>query len=67
MTFAVHHRLTRAETDVFAALCLGLSNAEIGRRLSVSLDTVKTHLSRVYRKLGVASRAQALASVRALR
>jgi DNA-binding CsgD family transcriptional regulator len=57
---AVGHGLTQAETDVLAALALGLSNAAIARRLFVSVETVKTHLYRVFRKLGVSSRTQAL-------
>ena len=40
----------------------GLSNSEIGRELYLSEDTVKTHARRLYRKLGAADRAQAVAS-----
>jgi DNA-binding NarL/FixJ family response regulator len=36
-----------------------LRNGEIARALYVSEDTVKTHLKRAYRKVGVANRAQA--------
>jgi DNA-binding NarL/FixJ family response regulator len=39
----------------------GRSNAEIGRELYVSEDTVKTHARRLFRKLGAADRAQAVA------
>jgi DNA-binding CsgD family transcriptional regulator len=59
------HGLTRAETRVLSVLLLGFSNDEIARRLYVSVDTVKTHLQRIFRKLGVASRAQAVAAVHA--
>jgi DNA-binding CsgD family transcriptional regulator len=55
--------LTRAEARVLAALSSGLSNGEIARQLCISVDTVKTHLQRVFRKLGVTSRAQALLAV----
>lgn len=41
----------------------GLSNARIAQHLHVSIDTVKTHLRRIFRKLGVASRTQAMLSV----
>jgi DNA-binding CsgD family transcriptional regulator len=56
--------LTRAETRVLHVLLLGLSNRDIAERLSLSIDTVKTHVHRIFRKLGVASRAQTLARVR---
>ena len=36
----------------------GLSNAEIARALFLTRKTIEMHLSRVYRKLGVASREQ---------
>jgi DNA-binding NarL/FixJ family response regulator len=36
----------------------GLSNPEVGRRLFMSRGTVKTHLSHVYAKLGVANRTE---------
>ena len=56
--------LTRAEARVLSVLLLGASNREIAQRLCVSIDTVKTHVQRIFRKLGVASRAQALATIR---
>jgi hypothetical protein len=40
-------------------LAEGLSNVEIGRRLYISDHTVKYHLRRAYRKLGVANRTEA--------
>jgi DNA-binding NarL/FixJ family response regulator len=40
----------------------GKSNAEIGRDLYVSEDTVKTHARRLFRKLGARDRAHAVAS-----
>jgi ATP/maltotriose-dependent transcriptional regulator MalT len=40
---------------------MGCANKDIGRHLEISLSTVKSHLSTLYRKLGVDSRTQALA------
>ncbi len=51
--------LTTAEAHVLAALREGLSNAEIARRLLISVPTVKTHVHHVLAKLGVSSRLQA--------
>jgi NarL family two-component system response regulator LiaR len=52
-------RLTPRERDVLVALAEGRSNREIGRTLRISEETVKTHLSSVLAKLGVADRTQA--------
>lgn len=52
--------LTRKERDVLERLARGLSNAEIGRELWLSQQTVKFHLTNVYRKLGVANRTEAV-------
>jgi two-component system NarL family response regulator/two-component system nitrate/nitrite response regulator NarL len=48
--------LTVRELDIVRMIALGLRNAEIARRLSVSEGTVKSHLHHVYEKLGVDSR-----------
>lgn len=55
-------RLTQRERDVLALLADGLSNDEIGRRLSISVETVRTHLRKAMTKLGSASRTQAVAT-----
>jgi predicted ATPase/DNA-binding CsgD family transcriptional regulator len=50
--------LTPTELDVVRLVVDGLSNPEIGSRLFMSRGTVKTHLSHVYAKLGVANRTE---------
>jgi DNA-binding NarL/FixJ family response regulator len=53
-------RMTDRELDVLRLLTAGLANREIGERLFLSPDTVKTHLGNIYRKLGVEGRTQAV-------
>lgn len=53
--------LTPREREILASLVRGLSNSEIGRELWITEKTVKFHLSNLYRKLGVETRAQAIA------
>ncbi len=50
--------LTPREMEVLAALSKGLSNKEIGRRLGISLHTVKFHLESLMRKLETSSRTE---------
>jgi len=52
-------RLTRRERELLALLTRGSSNAELAQTLWVTEQTVKFHLSNIYRKLGVANRAEA--------
>ena len=51
--------LTPRELEALALAAQGCTNAEIARTLWVSLETVKSHLSSVYRKLGAANRTEA--------
>jgi len=51
-------RLTERELDVARAIGEGLSNAEVGARLYLSVPTVKAHVSAVLDKLGAANRVQ---------
>ena len=53
--------LTPRELEVTRLICQGYSNAEIARQLVVAVSTVKKHTSHIYDKLGVRSRAQAIA------
>jgi DNA-binding NarL/FixJ family response regulator len=50
--------LTGAEERVAALAACGRTNVEIASELGVSAKTVETHLSRVYRKLGLRSRTE---------
>ena len=53
--------LTDREVQVLQFVALGHTSAAIGRRLDISARTVTKHLEHIYRKLGVASRAHAVA------
>jgi two-component system, NarL family, nitrate/nitrite response regulator NarL len=61
---AVHERpfLSAREREVLELVAEGLTAPQIGRRIHLSTATVKTHLSHVYEKLGVAERAAAVAA-----
>jgi DNA-binding NarL/FixJ family response regulator len=52
--------LTESQLRVLRALACGLPNKEIARELWLSEQTVKFHLSNIYRALGVSSRAEAI-------
>jgi len=53
--------LTAREIQVLEGMSHGRSNAEIGRDLFLSEDTVKTHARRLFKKLGASDRAHAVA------
>jgi DNA-binding NarL/FixJ family response regulator len=55
------HGLTQRESEVLALTVAGLSNRAIAGRLVVGEETVKSHLSSIYRKLEVGDRAGAVA------
>ena len=57
--------LADREREVAIAVAEGLTNAEIAAALYLGLPTVKTHLGRVFAKLGVSSRLQVGLAVRA--
>jgi DNA-binding NarL/FixJ family response regulator len=54
--------LTPREAELLGLLTEGLSNRELGQRLFISEATVKTHLAHIYAKLGVETRAAAIAT-----
>jgi LuxR family maltose regulon positive regulatory protein len=58
--------LSERELEVLALVAAGRSNLEIAGQLFVTVDTVKKHLTHIFRKLGVRSRTQAVAQAREL-
>ncbi len=59
--------LSKRELEVLQLMAEGLSNEEIAERLYVSLNTIKTHTSRVFEKLDVKRRTQAIEKAKRLR
>ncbi len=55
-------KLTQRELDVLGLLAEGLQHEEIGRRLGISSETVRTHLRKASDRLGAATRTQAVAT-----
>lgn len=55
-------RLTQRELDVLGLLAEGLAHEEIGRRLGISSETVRTHLRKASGRLGASTRTQAVAT-----
>jgi len=58
--------LSEREHEVLARLALGDSNRQIADELYLSIDTVKTHVKKVFGKLGVTNRTQAALAARSL-
>ncbi len=55
-------QLSMREMQVLTGMSQGKSNAQIGRELYLSEDTIKTHARRLFRKLGAKDRAEAVAT-----
>jgi DNA-binding NarL/FixJ family response regulator len=53
-------KLTKRQKQLILLLNQGLSNREIAEKLDISEHTVKVHLGRLFRRIGVTSRTQAL-------
>lgn len=61
---AAFAQLTAREREVLSLITEGLANADIGERLAISEKTVRNHVSNLFDKLGVWSRAQAIVFAR---
>lgn len=58
--------ISKRELEVLELIAQGLSNSEIAERLFVSLNTIKTHSSKLFEKLEVNRRAQAVEAAKRL-
>ena len=63
----VHTPLTRREWEVLDLLCDGRTTEEMANAFVVSEETIRSHVKRILHKLGVHSRAQAVATMRCMR
>jgi len=61
---ALFESLSEREREILANLCSGLTNAAIGKALFISEKTVRNHITRIFEKLGVANRSQAIVVAR---
>ncbi len=59
--------LSEREREVLHLIAAGLSNQEIGKKLFISLNTVRTHTKNINSKLNVHSRTQAIARAKELK
>ena len=60
----VGERLTERQTEVLRQLCRGLTNKEISRALELSEKTTKSHVTAIFKALGVVNRTQAATAAR---
>jgi transcriptional regulator EpsA len=64
--FLKEHDLTDREVEILDWIAMGKTNPEIGNILDISAFTVKNHLQRVFKKLNVSNRAQAVSKLNSL-
>ncbi|MDB5394415.1 MAG: helix-turn-helix transcriptional regulator, partial [Rhodospirillales bacterium] len=62
----VSDRLSRREREIVGMISEGFPNKRIARSLAISPETVKSHLKRIFLKLAVASRIEAVSRARSL-
>ncbi len=60
------HRLTRSERRVLSLVAQGKRNKDVANQLFVSVNTVKTHLQHIFKKLEVSNRRDASQAYRSL-
>jgi DNA-binding NarL/FixJ family response regulator len=53
---AAAKKLTLRESEIVRNVAIGMRNAEVAARLSLSESTVKSHLARIFQKLGIRDR-----------
>lgn len=63
---AYHPQLTKRELEILTCLPTRLSTGEIATRLSISPNTVKTHVKNIYKKLDAGSRNEAIVNAAGL-
>ena len=61
---AAFESLSPREREILSQLISGLTNVEIGKSLFISEKTVRNQLTRIFEKLGVSNRAQAIVQAR---
>jgi DNA-binding NarL/FixJ family response regulator len=66
-TYGIGVELTARERQIGRYLVDGLSNTEIAERLGVAVRTIEGHTYRLYRKLGITSRAEVAGALADLR
>lgn len=66
LNMGVVDNLTEREIEVLRYISYGLSNKEIGERLDMTINTVKTHIKNIYGKLQVNRRVQAVEKAKKL-
>jgi DNA-binding NarL/FixJ family response regulator len=57
----IDDKLTPREYDVLLLIAQGFSNKDVGKKLTLSLNTIKTHRSNIYQKLNLSDRASLIA------
>lgn len=63
-TVSSSHMLSTREVEVLKLVAMGLANKQIADKMHISLHTVKTHLQRIYKKIEVSRRTQAIAKAK---